>query len=523
MGKTYIIILAIVFSLAVAATATPATAAEEENGFSKMVGSFNSSIKSGFSKVSKSITPKPAKSKVSDATSMWVKGNPSAKLYVTAAQTHISNGNLEDAEDMYKRALKVLPNYPDAMTGYAHLKDQQGAYGEAVAMYEKAAKAHPEDATVLNGMGLCHATHGNFEQALPALEGAVKLEPGELRYRNNIAMVLVEMGRYDTAFVHFKTQYTDAQAHYNLAYLIQKRGDKPAALKHFSSALEKNPNFAEARVWFDHLTDSQAPVAQTPVAQQPVAQQPVAQQPVAQQPVAQQPRYQSVEPSINRPRVWTPRQQVMPPQQPMIAQHTQIPPRHQSAAQRETMAKKQLNALGPATAPAQTPAAPSRAMSADTFENVPLKSDPRSMAFRPRPGNNVPAKTARVARQHSIQRLPPIEQAFGSTQSPTGQIPTGQIPTGQMPVHQLTAPPVPLPPKPTAELTLRVPEMAPQPSAPQAPTLQTPVRSATQFKQPALQNAAPLPGPIGPSAPPASGTTRAPVVYPLPPVDNYRN
>ena len=39
------------------------------------------------------------------------------------------------------------------------------------------------------------------------MERAVKLEPREMKYRNNIAMMLVEMGRYDDAFVHFKTQY----------------------------------------------------------------------------------------------------------------------------------------------------------------------------------------------------------------------------------------------------------------------------------------------------------------------------
>ncbi len=155
MDKTSIIILAVVMSVALAATTTQAPAAE--NGFSKMVGSFNSSIKSGFSKVAKTISPKPPQTNTSDATSLYVKANPSPKLYVAAAKMHVSNGNLQDAEDMYKRALKISPKYADALTGYAQLKDKMGSYGEAVALYEKAAKAHPQDATVFNGMGLCHA------------------------------------------------------------------------------------------------------------------------------------------------------------------------------------------------------------------------------------------------------------------------------------------------------------------------------------------------------------------------------
>ena len=509
----------------VAATAQ-ARAKDKESGFSKMIGSVNSSIKSGFSKVSESISPKPTKSNFSDATSVWVKGKPSAKLYVTAAQTYIANGNLQDAEDMFKRALDIEEDYADALTGYAQLKDQQGSYGEAAAMYERAAKAHPENATVFNGMGLCHATHGNFERALPALERAVALAPREMKYRNNIAMVLVEMGRYDQAFAHFRTLYDDSVAHYNLAYLIQKRGDKPAALEHFAAALANNPDFSEARVWYEHLAGDQTPVVQAPVVKTPVIQSTVpykiATRQYAQQwprqaaqdpsPAARQPDYNSgsMEPSINRSRVWTPRQQAPPTQQQMMAQRVQITPqgnqmaREQSAAQREAMAKEQLMALSSATAPAQPWVAPSHAASAPPFENDSVVTDPRTLAFRPRPAANLPAKnvpenTAPPARQQSFQRLPPIEQSFESDPATTSP----------PPVHQLSAPPVPLPPKSAVDLKLGWPAKSPQ----------------EQASQPAMQldGAAPLPGPITPSAPPASGTTRAPMVYPLPPVDGYWN
>ena len=479
MDKTSIIILAVVMSVALAATTTQAPAAE--NGFSKMVGSFNSSIKSGFSKVAKTISPKPPQTNTSDATSLYVKANPSPKLYVAAAKMHVSNGNLQDAEDMYKKALKISPKYADALTGYAQLKDKMGSYGEAVALYEKAAKAHPQDATVFNGMGLCHATHGNFERALSALQRAVDLQPRELKYRNNIAMVLVEMGRYDAAFAHFKTQYDDSVAHYNLGYLIQKRGDKPRAIRHFAAAIEKNPNLSEARVWYDHLAGPQTPGPQTPVQQRRAGQQPVQQQrQVVDGPAlaARQPQHpaNTMRSTASRPRAWLPRQQAQSPQsqspqrplpqRPLMVRSPSKAQR-QATARREATAQQQLNALGPATAPA-----------------APGKTDQRYMAFRPRSGS-----TARTANQSPTHRLPPIEQSFGST-----------------------------------------PPVARQFAAPLAPTPQISVRAANQFQRPTrpsptpqFDRTAPLPGLAAPMAPPASGTTRAPMIYPLPPVDNYRN
>ncbi len=522
MYKALNIISSVIISMALVATTRQAPAAE--NGFSKMVGSFNASIKSGFSKISGAISPKSPQTNFSDAISLHTKARPSAKLYVTVAKTYVSNGNLQDAEDMYKRALKISPKYANALTGYAQLKDKMGSYGEAVAMYEKAAKAHPQDATVFNGMGLCHATHGNFERALAALQRAVKLQPRELKYRNNIAMVLVEMGRYDAAFAHFKTQYDDSVAHYNLAYLIQKRGDKPRAIEHFAAAIEKNPNLSEARVWHDHLAGTQTPDMQAPKQQAhnrqaPPPQMSAAPQSVQQQPrgvvegrslAAQQPRFraESLEPPINRPRVWLPRQQAPPTQRSL----TQRP----LAAQREATAKEQLNASGSATAALQTPPAPGK-----TESPAPGKTESRSMAFRTKPGNTFPENTARAPRQSSMDRLPPIEQLFQRT-SPTAR--------------QLKAPPVPLPAEPAAERIVgfgatppQEQAQAPRPTVPLAPTPQVPVRTAKQFKSPArpshpwrYQRAAPLPGHSVPAAPPASGTTRAPMVYPLPPVDDYR-
>lgn len=541
--KALTTILTIVMSVALAATTTQLPA--EENGFSKMVGSFNSSIKSGFSKVTKSISPKPAIPAPSDALSLSVKAKPSANLYVTAGNMYATNGNLEDAENMYQRALKISSKNAEALTGYALLKHKMGSYDEAVAMYEKAAKAHPQNATVFNGLGLCHAEHGNFDRALAGLERAVQLQPRELKYRNNIAMVLVEMGRYDNAFAHFRTQYDSSVAHYNLAYLIQKRGDKPSAFKHFAAAVEENPNFSEARVWYNHLAESQTPERQTPHQQKPERRMLTAQPPVNQQPrqgidgpslkypsqegpslASRQPHYRAKStaqpvnrPPVKSPRVWVPRQQPTPPQRRLTPQHSMA--QRPSTVQREATAQKQLNALGSASTPLRTSVAPVR-----TAQPAAGNHQPQSMAFRPNPGNISAGQTTLAPQQNSIHRLPPIEQSFESTPALTRQLP---------------APTVPLPQEPAAErvvgeLATTHPKQtqAPQPMAPTAPTPQIPMRSATQFNRQAYQHqsqpsqpthldrAAPLPGPIGPSAPPASGTTRAPIVYPLPPVDDYR-
>ena len=528
MVKASKILLAVAMTAALAVTAARASAAEK--GFSSVVGSFGSSIKSGFSKVSKAVSPKPKSSgrTISDATSLLVKAKPSAKLYVAVAQAHVSNGNLQDAHDMYQRALKITPDYADALTGLALLKDRRGAYGEAVILYEKAANAHPNNAAVFNGMGLCHATHDNFKLALSALERAVQMEPRELKYRNNIAMVLVEMGRYDEAFSHFRAQYDDPVAHYNLAYLLQKRGDNQKALEHFAAAIEKNPRFEEARTWFEHLAGHQPPrqpahqTAQVPMQIGMEKSAPAAQTarprigssdtPLAQASREQTRRFRKIEElaskssddRINVPRAWSSQYQqpaaapdvsqpaiaqnamqrtwATPPRRPIVQSQPQPRQQQQPLPKQQATSRRQLDALAPLTTIQRLPPVE------QSFESTPAK--PRQLS--PPPSVPLPPKPA-------AERVVGLKAV--AAKAPAAKATVSQGPVSQMPVQKASAPLAPLPPAPASRL---------------------PVRSGTLNTPAASYQAAPLPGSAMPTAPPAAGTTRTPMVYPLPPVNEYR-
>jgi hypothetical protein len=91
-------------------------------------------------------------------------------------------------------------------------------------------------------------------QAIEAQRRAVDLRPQEPRYRNNLAALLVEVGRPQEAFAQLRAIYDEPVAHYNLAFLLNKRGIKPAALQEFAIALQLNPNMVAARSWVERLS-----------------------------------------------------------------------------------------------------------------------------------------------------------------------------------------------------------------------------------------------------------------------------
>jgi tetratricopeptide (TPR) repeat protein len=554
VGKTTKLLLLTAISAALLLYAVCAPAAESNDGVSSMVGSFNSGVKKGFAKVSDTVFPKSKPlTQLSDETSLMVKAKPSAKLYAAAASMYASNGDIPEAEAMYKKALEIESDNAEALAGLALLKDQQGAYGEATILFEKAAKAHPDDAAVFNAMGLCHATHGNLKPALSALEQAVRIKPRELKYRNNIAMVLVEMGRYEEALSHFRTQYEEPVAHYNLAYLLQKRGDNQKAMEHFAAALRQNPRFEEARTWYNHLAGQQSAGYPPQQGSQTPAQIGMATPPAVSPSLAMssggapftvsppmpaqtpQTRFGSQMPagagvaaggwmpqnrqyfaaSGSTPAVVIPPATAMTP--PAMASQVMPPPEvAQNAMQRAWYAPQQRSAV-PSQQPffvrrppavdqtmPQREAPRNEAIAQSQFEAlgppappIPTAEENKAMADSRFGFSEVASGSPQPGAQPPIQRLPPIEQSFES-QSQEADSPELNP---QEQVQQAPGPLAPLPSNPTSKLIL-------------------PSGNARAGESPA--QAAPLPGSTEPSTPPAAGTTRAPMVYPLPPVNEYR-
>ncbi len=185
-----------------------------------------------------------------DPTSLAYKGSPPGPdLYVAAARVHETHNNLVAAEEQYQIALKISETDLAAMLGYAHLLDRQGKLDEATHYYQQAAQHHPQDATAHNDLGLCYARRGMLNESAVELAKAVELQPQKQLYRNNIATVFVELGRPEQALQHLMVTEQPAVAHYNLACLLQQRGQAQAAASHFAQAARHDPSLPGVQEW----------------------------------------------------------------------------------------------------------------------------------------------------------------------------------------------------------------------------------------------------------------------------------
>ena len=185
-----------------------------------------------------------------DPTSLAYKGTPPGPdFYVATARVHESHNNDSAAEAMYKHALETSDSYLPALLGYAHLLDRQGKLDEATHYYQQAALRHPQDATAHNDLGLCYARRGMLNESVVELAKAVELQPQKQLYRNNIATVFVESGQPQHALQHLMATEQPAVAHYNLACLLQQRGQSQAAASHFALAAQHDPSLPGVQQW----------------------------------------------------------------------------------------------------------------------------------------------------------------------------------------------------------------------------------------------------------------------------------
>ena len=197
---------------------------------------------------------------------------------------HLSNGELNDAAECYRRAIALNPHYAEAYSNLGYIFETQGNLDEAVALYRKAIEfnpnlmtAHqnlgfallnlgqrdaaeeslnrvialaPEHATALQSLGMIAAQRGDFLQAEILLRRTLELQPDNAEAHSNLGDTLKGLGRLDEAAasrrraLEIKPDLAETQNNLGITLYGLKRLDEAEAA--YRGALEINPDYAEA-------------------------------------------------------------------------------------------------------------------------------------------------------------------------------------------------------------------------------------------------------------------------------------
>lgn len=157
-------------------------------------------------------------------------------------------GQFTEAENVYRRVLKDVPNHPDAMHLLGLILHNRGNSKEGAALVEKAIVFRPTDATFWCNLGELRRTADDFDGAISALERAIELSSTSTLAWRNIAVAAMQARQWDRAIVANKklleVEGVTAPVLIDLADALQKQRNFDAAEHYYLTATE-----LDARAW----------------------------------------------------------------------------------------------------------------------------------------------------------------------------------------------------------------------------------------------------------------------------------
>jgi protein O-mannosyl-transferase len=170
------------------------------------------------------------------------------------------NGQLDEAEAHFERALQMRPDDYTALLTMGVTRFYQGRVPEAIEYAQAAIRSQAASPKAHNLLGMALAKQNRNEAALDEVRRASELAPKDPEIRNNLGLALARLGKIPEAIDQFHEAVqlnpdNAAAAHANLGWALLQTGKSKESIPEFEAALNLNPDFKAAA---DGLRQAQA-------------------------------------------------------------------------------------------------------------------------------------------------------------------------------------------------------------------------------------------------------------------------
>jgi tetratricopeptide (TPR) repeat protein len=160
-------------------------------------------------------------------------------------------GKWTEAIPHLKTALRIRPDYPDALVNLGVALVNLDRREEAIPYYERALQINPYSSEAHYNLGDALAAQGKIPEAIQHFEQALKSEPDHAGAHYDLGLYLGIEGKWDEAIPHFeqsfrfKVDQADARYITGVALATQKKWAE--AIRLYQQAIQLKPALAEAR------------------------------------------------------------------------------------------------------------------------------------------------------------------------------------------------------------------------------------------------------------------------------------
>ena len=158
-------------------------------------------------------------------------------------------GNLQKAEDVYRKILEKNPNNADALNLMGILANQRKRPDEAESFIRKAISENGLVPSYHNNLGIVLQSLNKLDNAIQCYQKALNLEPDFTEAHINLGITLQTQGKLDEAIKHYQKALHlkpgIAKIHFNMGVALYDHGKFDAAIESYKKAIQLEPGIAE--------------------------------------------------------------------------------------------------------------------------------------------------------------------------------------------------------------------------------------------------------------------------------------
>ena len=157
---------------------------------------------------------------------------------------------LEDAEQMFKNAFTIKPDYAEAYFNYGVIQKLIGNIDGAINSYKKAISILPNYPDAHNNLGNAYREIGRTQEAIECYEWAVAYNSGFAQAFNNLGIAYRDLNKVDLAIESFEKSFSIKsdfiEPLFNSAILHKDLGNKDLSELALKKLISINPNYFSA-------------------------------------------------------------------------------------------------------------------------------------------------------------------------------------------------------------------------------------------------------------------------------------
>jgi len=177
-------------------------------------------------------------------------GIKSARAYYNQAKTAAQQGQKLKAMEYYRAAIRLEPEYGQALTGLGAMLLMQRRVDEAQKLFDRALRVDPNHATALINLAIIDRSRGDNDNALTRLRQVIARNPDYAEAQLNLGSLLASMKKHDEAIQHLSRAIDlnpkNAAAYITLAAVYMDTQRWEQASGSYRRVLQLSPRMAYA-------------------------------------------------------------------------------------------------------------------------------------------------------------------------------------------------------------------------------------------------------------------------------------